>query len=424
VIPESLDDYYFMLNNGATLNSGYPCLGLLATNSFYIPDQIYSGLIDWQRNAYTWTESSPYNSLPDWNSTYSKLLLCNLIIEGMSDVELPQTDDERERFKSVIGQAHFFRAISYFGLAQVFAKPYDPNSDNQDLTIPIKITADVKEELKNSKVKDLYKLIVNDLKIAVDNLPMNSEYFTRPNKLAAWALFSTVYLNMSNFEDCKKYSDSVLMNYSYLIDYNDIEVIGTYPFNKKEENGEIIFYNTLYNFGSSRLIIDSNLIKKFSSNDLRRNIYFKYNANGQATFVGSYAGNSLLFGGLALDEIYLNRAEANARLGNLDNSVEDLNFLLAHRFLVGTYNQILSTVGKDSIIDKVIEEREKELVLRGRRWSDIRRLTKLGEFNHTEIRIVEGKEFFIEPRSYKYTFPIPQNAIDHTNLIQNEGWNQ
>jgi len=425
VIPETIDDYYSLLNNGAKLNSSYPCLGLFATTSFYVTEQVFgNGFIDWQKNAYSWTESTPYNNLPDWNTAYSRILLCNLVIEGMNAINPPISNTEYERFRSVIGQAHFFRAINYFALAQIFSNPYNPSSDNQELTIPIKISTNINEVLKNSRVVDLYNFIINDLRIAVDYLPMGSEYFTRPNKLAVWALFSRIYLSMSNYESSKKYSDSLLSNYSHLMNYNNIDNVGTYPFSRIEENSEIIFYNTLYPFSSSRLIIDSNLIKKFDDNDLRKELFFKYNASGQASYIGSYAGSGLQFGGLAVDEIYLNRAESNARIGNLKESIEDINTLLIQRFKTGTYIPVSHSIGKDSIIKLVIEERRKELIFRGVRWYDVRRLTTVGEYNNTEKRVINGEEYLLEPRSFKYTFPIPHSVIEGTKLAQNEGWDK
>ncbi len=80
------------------------------------------------------------------------------------------------------------------------------------------------------------------------------------------------------------------------------------PFNK-----EIIFYSTesgthtatLYFYAS----IDTNLLAKYDSDDLRMNVFF-FPYNGYYGFKGNYAGALYpSFSGIATDEMYLIRAE-------------------------------------------------------------------------------------------------------------------
>ncbi len=59
------------------------------------------------------------------------------------------------------------------------------------------------------------------------------------------------------------------------------------------------------------------LYSTYQSNDLRRTAFFR-TVSGYQQYKGSYAESaSVFFTGIANDEVYLNRAECNAFLGNI-----------------------------------------------------------------------------------------------------------
>src|SRR5690606_20155507 len=101
----------------------------------------------------------------------------------------------------------------------------------------------------------------------------------------------------------------------------------------------------------------------------------RVNANGTVTFKGSYMGNSSLYNGLSLNEVYLMKAEANARRNNIEVAMASLNTLLEKRWVAGTFTpSVISS--KEEALQLILAERRKELLMRGLRWIDIKRLNK------------------------------------------------
>jgi len=68
---------------------------------------------------------------------------------------------------------------------------------------------------------------------------------------------------------------------------------------------------------------------------------------------------------------------------------------------------------------KVLTERRKELLMRGTRWTDLRRLNKDTQFAKTLSRTVVGATHTLPPNDPRYTLLIPQEVITNSALEQN-----
>ena len=106
-----------------------------------------------------------------------------------------------------------------------------------------------------------------------------------------------------------------------------------------------------------------------------------------------------------LGEIYLNRAEAYAKLGQYSNALNDLN-IIRERSIVGGGYASLDASNAGDLIDK---ERQLELAYQAERSYDVFRngkpLNRTFPGPHNQAEIVEASD-------YRVTYYIPQNAIN------------
>lgn len=190
----------------------------------------------------------------------------------------------------------------------------------------------------------------------------------------------------------------------------------------KKFNKETIFYSEMdQGFAlhmPSTAKIDTLLYSKYNSYDLRKTAYFKANS-GYQQFKGSYSANAnILFSGIAVDELYLIRAECLARLNRVSEAMDDLNTLLKSRWKNSvTYPMMVASDAKDAI-DKILSERRKELLMRGLRWIDIKRLNKDG-FNIIPTRLINKVIIQLKSDDRFYALPLPEDIIEQTGMEQN-----
>jgi hypothetical protein len=159
----------------------------------------------------------------------------------------------------------------------------------------------------------------------------------------------------------------------------------------------------------SNALVSEKLYQQYENNDLRKIAYFK-TAGDRYTFKGSFAGSVILFGGITTAELFLIRAESNVRLKNIAAGKTDLLNVLRNRYR--NNNIVLGSDDQQQLLAKIKEERRKELVFRGIRWSDIRRYNILDKDNIKIIRNLNGQAFELKPMDKRFVFPFPKAAID------------
>ncbi|WP_257669182.1 RagB/SusD family nutrient uptake outer membrane protein [Parapedobacter tibetensis] len=428
IIPYTLADYQSILDNVNVFNfdSGNR-LAIIGGDEYFLSDQSYASLTaPYEKNGYLWGKDVyEGQSVHDWNIGYHRILLANLVLEGVDGIE-PNVDEGV--LNNVKGNALFVRAYNFYQLAQLFCHPYDERSASTDLGIPIRLESDITITTPRSNVEATYEQIIVDFREAADLLPVYSGNLYRPSKVAAYTMLAKAYLHLGDYINGAEAADRALALKNELIDYNDIDVDSDLPFPmlpvSREENKEIIYFSMMSNIPViqvSRFNADTILLGLYEAEDLRRRAYFYEENDGRVVFKGSYVGGGpyAFFSGLAVDELYLIAAECHARQGNLQEALEHVNFLRKHRFLTATFEP-LANLTKEGILTYIIEERRKELVLRGNCWEDVRRLRRDTMFSRSLKRIIEGETYLLEPGSPKLAWPIPEDEIAINNMLQNE----
>lgn len=430
IIPETLDDLQLIMNYWAVMNNSTPDMAVKAADNFTMTWASFN----------TWTSSQgKYKAVYSWDPNaetswrWTPILYANTVLEQIEGIT-PTNEVEQIKWNTVKGRALFFRAFHFFKFAEIFSLPYDEITASTDLGIPLRMTSDVNVITKRSTVQETYDNIINSLNEAILLLPEEIEHQSQPSKAAAYALLSNVYLSMRNYPLALENATNCLNIQNELLDYNALPPAIPYgdPVFEQYGNPEVLFHHRMdsgIGYLEARGMVDMDLYNSYEADDLRPDIFFAFYSDSKGSgyqMWENYGGNYYeFFDGLAVDEVYLTRAECYARSGNIDMAFNDLNNLLEKRYATGTFTLYdpadFTTVTATQL---VLQERRKELIFRGIRWSDIRRLNKENDPNYAVgplVRTFEGstETFTLPVNDLRYAFLIPQESIDKSGLQQN-----
>jgi hypothetical protein len=417
--PSSLNDLQQLLDYYG-MNSQFTGSSAILADNYYLPDDTWESLYwEYQRNYYIWQKDE--NDVVDWSQPYTNIFTCNVVLETLKTSSWSKSDQILAN--NLKGAALFFRASYFYSLAQLFCKGYNKSTAESDLGIPLRLSTDFKEKSSRSSVKQTYDQIIEDLKEAASLLPVSSSLKTRPTKSAAYGSLARTYLAMQDYIDADANADSCLKLYNVLVDYNSLDSNAANPISRF--NDEVIFQAVSLNvdpISPNNCKIDSNLYKSYSVNDLRRVILFSDNGDGTHSFKGDYDGGSEDWGhsftGIVTDEQYLIKAECDARLGKIEGALENINNLLAKRYRRDSLTTI-TTTNADSLLTYILEERRKELLFRGTRVTDLKRLNQDPRFAITLTRKLKGTTYDLQPNDPAYVALIPKVVIDMSGMKQN-----
>ncbi|WP_223577922.1 RagB/SusD family nutrient uptake outer membrane protein [Sphingobacterium sp. GVS05A] len=417
-IPKTVKDLQALMDYELYTIRSFPIGMDVAADYYFMNDNDVKSLATVLNDIYLLNNKE--SKLSDWFESYKKIMHANIVLDNIDEAALDGLTVADKNLTK--GTALFHRSWNFFWLVQQFAPAYEAGTAQLELGIPLRTTSDINTSYQRATLEETFAQIVKDLKEAVVLLPDLPLKKTRPSKAAAYAFLARVLLYMGNVEEALRYATLCLQIQHDLMDYNLISPDNATPFELMNE--EVIFHCSLASsggiFGGTKAYVDTLLFKSYRENDLRKSLYFKKNTNGFYNFKGSYAGptGSSEFAGLATDEIYLIKAESEARSNRLLDAKSTLTKLLKTRVEIGKLPDIPDE--KSKLIDFILDEREKELAFRfGIRWGDIKRLNKLYNAGIGIKRIADGKKYELEPNDKRFTMLIPLTVIVEGGLIQN-----
>lgn len=426
-IPSTLGDLKLLLDNYRVMNTQFPSSMEIQSDNYYVTATEWQAVSDERiRNQYLWQKAESIY----WAPMYTAILHANIVIDGLKDIKYQSS--EQQQFNTIYGSALFFRSYYYYLCAQSYGIPYDRNSASRDLGIVLRKSSSFEEQSKRATNLETYQEIVKGFELAIQLLPKLQEHKTQPTKAAAYGALARTYLAMQDYVKSGQYADSCIVLYGKdkLLDFNnpdDISIDAPAPI--KTFNHEVIFHfvgpsNEILTTNMAK--IDSLLIQQYDNNDLRKTVFFQENSGENRktySLKGGYDGslggtNPNVFGGIALDEMLLIRAESAARAGKIKEAIDDLNFLLQHRWKTGMFTPLSASNSNDAL-KLVLFERRKELIYRGTRWVALRRLMKEPTLSITPKRILGNNSSELLPNSSGYALQIPMDVIHLSNIQQN-----
>ncbi len=430
IVLNTISDYQALMEGYTLYNTSIGQLGEIGTDNYFITPTWQANFADGNVANYIWAPTGFPTAVADWVYPYQNIYTCNSTIKGVG--QITKTTSNSSQWDQVYGSALFYRGLNYYCLAQDFIKPYDSSTANTDPGVPLRLEANIAQQVGRGTGQEVYNQIISDLKQSIPLLftgPQPYQQHYLPTKAAAFAQLARVYLSIRDYTNAKINADSALKYNHTLLNYNSIPSDGatntklTMP--AYYNNPEVFFYCNINDpyLNPLRVSVDTVLYQSYADNDLRKKFFFNlidYAPSTPIAFVGTYDGTSrsLLFSATAVDELFLIRAECEARQGDINSAMNDLNTLLAQRWKTGTFVSYTATDPTDALT-KVLTERRKELVMRGVRWSDLRRLNKDPRFATTVTHIYNGQTYTLAPGSNLYVWPIPLSETQYSNITQN-----
>ncbi len=433
LIPETVDDLGMILD-GFDVFSGNAITyshsnSTLMTDDCRLPENVAPDVSLAGRNTYVWADEiyTADQNDDDWNSFYHVIYLCNYILENIDNAPAGSGVYDRDFVK---GSALLNRAHSYFILVNLYGKHFDTSSSATDLGVPMPLESDININYGRSTVKEVYDQVILDLKDAVDLLPNKSEYTFQGTKPAALGLLSRVYLYQENYSLAWQYAEQARAIIPELTDYNTIEHIvpgqpdfglTNWPPFAGWEKPDVIFFKWETDFLSQYYVSEELLNLMDQTNDLRFLIFFTdkmYNASDLDPNGYKLSGVADLNRGVSLGEIILTEAEAKLRDPNVSESeaLNVLNEMRLKRYLVGT--PAWTETEPDALLQLILNERRRELLFKGLRWFDLKRLNRDPKTQKTITHTLTGETHTLEPGSNRYVLPIPLKVLQLNELIK------
>lgn len=341
-----------------------------------------------------------------WSSAYVGINRANYILDALESVN-DFTGDNKNKYR---GEALWIRAAMYHLLVKYYG----------GVPLVDKPTKAVDESINVTRASqaETFAFIVKDLEEASGLLPA-ARANGRATKGAADALLARVYLEMGDYAKARDKATLLINNSAYRLTatYNELwsgnknttESIYEVQFTTQNSSSVAFWFYPTPLGGRLGFAPSQSLLTAYTAADARRAASIATHTNGQ---VYGYKYRQVATGNenipmLRLAEMYLIRAEANARLNAAGDIVRaDINVT---RRRAGLADLPATVATQAALMDAILQERRLEFAFEGHRLSDLRR--------HGVATTVLGIP------AEKLLWPIPQFERDvNPNIAQNPGY--
>lgn len=352
-------------------------------------------------SVWQYTQTADDNYITNfWIQGYLTINRINLFLEGL---EANSSKIDSKLAANYRGEAKFVRALTYFSLVQIFAKPYQLDQ-GASKGLPLRLIAETSSAnngLKRSSVAEVYAQILKDLDDAETDLPADygsdaTKNTTRAHKNAAIALKTRVYLAKGDYAKVITEGNKIVSATAPFVSPNNV---------KNTMNASVTAAFTTYTtlesvfsfpMSSTNFPGTQNQLGYYFNTGGGANLEYFLNKTGAGIYASTQFGanddrRTKLIGGTAaspcllkysnvspfLDyipmiryaEVLLNVAEAEAEVGDLTRSRALLDAV--HHRSDASYD--FGTLAKDALITSILLERRIELLGEGFRYNDLAR---------------------------------------------------
>lgn len=383
-------------------------------------------------DGFSTNEVKPENSMIARNYTilYRVVNMANTVISQLEE-DAPK-DIETTRLKEIIGEARYHRAVAHLMLLRQYGEFHDLSSNYGIVTYETPARDNVPKE--RSTVGETYELITKDLEYAALNASTNVRPHYYIGQVSAKAMLARVMLYQQKFDEAARLSGEVIRDagaqgYGLEADYLDIfrkrslsqEVLFA-PYTQYPSENNYMLVNSIYIAKSAETIADELVEGNYNINtgdgmDYRiADAFSRARVGDEGNFgtgTNKYMGSDFIPGSMVntmffmrLAEVYLIKAEADARLENFDDARESLGIITSR---AGYEEDYADGIADADLLEMIFKHKWMELAFENNEeWFDMVRF-------HT----LDGME--IKPKYVSndehLALPIPREALAGNNLL-------
>lgn len=460
-IPAKIEHYDGMFNNTLLTQVTYTQVSSIGTKllentlyNIFMTDELMAtktslGFMDYMMTqAYSWKPDifNEEDNACEWATMYQQIYTYNVIANEVMDAD----GGTAELKKQLLAEARASRALRYLVLAQYFGKPYNSATAALDLCVPIITEADLNQKgLNRNTVKEVYDFVIKELEESCPDLRKMTFHPLRVAQSAGWFFLGKAYWYKGDYENARLVLSKALETSAdnaiglTLYDYNTMVTQWGYkaatpyswttgfPANNNGSNKEVI-YNLQYSVSSITTPADPVLFVKpqhmlvYSANDQRRK-FFSDRSRTNVALEGfrRLPARTVFSLGADMPDLYLMLIECQARSANQAVQLEARANLLEFRkkrMPVAEAGIPATVSNQEALIRFVVQERQREYLMTGMRWFDMRRLWNdpLFQDDKTGFTHTDGTATYsLSANRLLYRIPAKIKAF-HPEWIDNE----
>ncbi|WP_160169339.1 RagB/SusD family nutrient uptake outer membrane protein [Indibacter alkaliphilus] len=367
-----------------------------------------------------------------YTQIYRTIDLANNIIAFAPNVP----DLTQERVNDMLGQAYAFRGMMYFHLATYFGG-IPGKYGEAGVIIETEPSIGVNEDAfkERASLQATWDQARADLEqgenLLAESRASNFLSRSRLTKSAATAMLARYHLYLDNWSEAESKASQVINQGSFELvqPFSDIfrtdfssESIFEMHYNVVDFSGFRQWYFPAALNGRGGLSFHEPFAQELLARqgvDERSDLIELNPAFGGVYYSTKFdeLQNASNVPVLRIAEMYLIRAEARARQGNVSGGLDDLN---AVRNRAGLDNA--SASGGEELVDLILDERRFEFAIEGHRFFDMTRTDRAVEVFTDLPRTTGSTTYSIGDRG-RYVFPIPNSEIfTNPNMVQNPAY--
>ncbi len=426
-VPTTLADYEAFLRSEYSVNYLLGLQALYLINDKFVGQNNCRNVDDLRTANYMWKEDRDRKELNAstedmFDNGYGIIGICNTIIEEAPGSTEATTAEKNE----VMAYAYAIRAFVLHQIVNFYANAYDPANAASTPGIPLIYSGGLGAAYHQGTVKEVYDQIIADFNKAIElGVPETSMTIIHPSRAAVEAGLARTYLSMRDYDAALSHAEAALQRKGDLFDWlefyneNKAKIDNEDDYTKITSPMNHTCVENLWfcsghgnpNYPTADIDISEERASRFEEGDMKFLVRWKkYQSSTDLYHMGMLTGY-YNFAGIATPEVYLIKAECQARKGDLNGAMASLNKVRESRIHPDFY-QPAAAANEAEAIEKIRLTKDNELLGTIFPFIDLKRYNAEGKYPRDLTKVFDDKNYTLPATSHMWTMVFPANSIN------------